>query len=161
MFNVFGDSTCKEGGLGNLQVSIKVIAVSGKYGDYVKEIQASHNLGYPAYRIASEGSPTFVFTYENKVFCFGAHRQHIYVLTPLAGTKTHYLAYSGSGGNATSINRGMQGKLGATGGSGPIGPHCPKGVKGDIGPSGGAGVKGDRGSAGQSGPKGERGVAGV
>ena len=50
----------------------KVIAISGKYVDYVKEIQASHRLGYPAYRIAPEGSPTFVFSYENKVFRLGA-----------------------------------------------------------------------------------------
>ena len=33
-----------------------MIIIRGKYGDYVKEIQASHKLGYPAYRIASEGS---------------------------------------------------------------------------------------------------------
>ena len=71
MDNVFGDST--GGGLGNLQVLRKVIAISGKYGDYVKEIQASHKLGYPAYRIAPEGSLTFIFMYENKVVCLGAH----------------------------------------------------------------------------------------
>ena len=82
--NVFGDSTGEEGGLGNLQVLRKVIAISGNYGDYGKEIQASHKLGYPAYRIVPEGSPTFVFTYENKVFSLGAHHQHIYELTPLA-----------------------------------------------------------------------------
>ena len=91
----------------------------------------------------------------------GAHHQHIYELTLLAVTKTHYLADwkedSSSEGNVTSIkvDREIQGKRGATAGAGPIGPHYPKGVKGDIGPSGGAvkGVKGDRGSAGPSGPK--------
>ena len=67
MVNVFGDSIGEEG-LGNLQVLRKVIAISGKYADYVNEIQASHKLGYPAYRIAHGGSPNFVFTYENKVF---------------------------------------------------------------------------------------------
>ena len=36
MFNVFGYSTGEEGGLGNLQLLRKVIAVSGKYGDYVR-----------------------------------------------------------------------------------------------------------------------------
>ena len=46
----------------------EVITIIGKYGDYVKEIQASHKLWYPAYRIASEGSPTIVFTYENNVY---------------------------------------------------------------------------------------------
>ena len=107
--NVFGDSTSEEGGLRNLQVLRKVIAISGKYVDYIDEIQASHKFGYPAYRIAPEGSPMFVFTYESKVFCLGAHHQHIYEQTPLAVTKTHYLAYwkedSRSGGNATSIKR--------------------------------------------------------
>ena len=107
MVNIFGDSTGEEGGLGNLQVLRKVIAISGKYGDYVKEIQASHKLGYPAYRIPPEGSLTFVFTYENKVFCLRAHYQHIYKLTLLAVTEMHYLSYwkedSSSGGNATSI----------------------------------------------------------
>ena len=164
MVNVFGDSTAEEGGLGIIQVLRKAIAISGKYGDYVKEIQASQKLGYPASRVAPEGSPTFVFTYENKVSCLGVHNQHIYELTLLAVTKTHHLAYwtedSSSGGNTTSIkgDRGIQGKRGATGGAGPIGPHGPKEVRCDIGPSGGAGVKGD---AGPSGPKGEIGIAGV
>ena len=36
MVNVFGDSTGEEGGLGNLQVLRKVIAISGKHADYVK-----------------------------------------------------------------------------------------------------------------------------
>ena len=52
----------------------KVIVISGKYGDYVKEIQPSHKLGYPAHRTAAEGSPTLIFTFENNVFCLGAHR---------------------------------------------------------------------------------------
>ena len=56
MVNVFGDST-GEGELGNLQVLGKVIAISEKYVDYINGIQASHKLGYPAYRIAPEGSP--------------------------------------------------------------------------------------------------------
>ena len=55
----------------------KMIAISGKYADYIGEIRASHKLWYPAYRIAPEGSPIFVFTYENKSFCFGAHYQHV------------------------------------------------------------------------------------
>ena len=64
MVNVFDDSAGEEGGLGNLQVLRKMIAISGKYADYIDKIQASHKLGYPAYRIAPESSPTFVFTYE-------------------------------------------------------------------------------------------------
>ena len=71
----------------------KVIAISGKYGDYVKQIQASHKLGYPAYRTAPEGSPTLIFTYENNVYCVGAHLTVTSKLTSLAVTKTHYLAY--------------------------------------------------------------------
>ena len=93
MVNVFGDSTGEEGGLANLQVLRKVTSISGKYVDYVKEIQASHKLGYPAYRIVSEGSPTLVFTYESKVFCLGAHHRQLGELTSLAVTNTHYLAY--------------------------------------------------------------------
>ena len=86
MVNVFGDSIGEER-LGNLQMSRKVIELSGKYADYVNEIQASHKLGYPAYRIAPEGSPTSIFMYENKFFCLGAHKQHVYELTPKARTK--------------------------------------------------------------------------
>ena len=71
----------------------KVIAISGMYGNYVKEIQASHKLGHPAYRIASECSPTLIFTYENNVYCVGAHLNVVDQLTSLAVTKTHYLAY--------------------------------------------------------------------
>ena len=123
MVNVFVDSTGEEGGLGNLQVLRKVIVISGKYVDYVKEIQALRKLGYLAYRVASECSLTLGFTYESKVFCLGAHHRELDELTSLAVTKTHYLAYwkedSSSGGSATSIkgDRGIQGKRGATGGA--------------------------------------------
>ena len=41
---VFGDSTGEGGGLGNVQVSGKVLAINGKYVDYANEIQASHIL---------------------------------------------------------------------------------------------------------------------
>ena len=75
-----------------------MVIISGKYGDYVKEIQASHKLGYPAYRIASEASPTLIFTYENNVYYVGAHRNVVDELTSLAVTKTHYLAYWKEGG---------------------------------------------------------------
>ena len=69
MVNVFGESIGEEGP-GNLQVLRKVIVISGKYADYVNEIKASHKLGYPAYRIAPEASPIFVFTYENNLFAW-------------------------------------------------------------------------------------------
>ena len=60
MVNIFGGIICEEGQfLGNIQVMRKVIATSGKHVDYFNEIQASHKLGYPAYRIAPEGSPPF------------------------------------------------------------------------------------------------------
>ena len=150
MVNVFGDSIGEEG-LGNLQVLRKVIAVSGRYVDYINEIQTSHKLGYPAYRIASEGSPTLVFTYENRVFGLGTHDQHPDGLSKVTVTKDASI----------KGDRGIRGKRGATSEASPISPHGPKGVTGDIGPSGGAGVKGDRGDAGPPGPKGERGVAGV
>ena len=41
MVDVFGESTGEEGGRGNPQVLRKVITISGKYVDYVNEIQAS------------------------------------------------------------------------------------------------------------------------
>ena len=109
----------------------KVIATSGKYADYVNESQASHKLGYSAYRIAPEGSPTLVFMCENSFFCLGAHKEHLHNLSPKAITKTHYLAYwqeSSSEGNATSIkgDRGIRSKRGATGEAGPIGSHVRK-----------------------------------
>ena len=48
MVNVFG-STGEEGSLGNIQAVRKLLAISGRYSDYFIEIQASHELGYPAY----------------------------------------------------------------------------------------------------------------
>ena len=93
MVNVFGESTGEDGRLGNPRVLRKVVAISGKFGDYIKEVQASHKLGYPAYRIAAEGSPTLIFIYENNVYCLGAHRGVVNWLTSLAVTKAHYLAY--------------------------------------------------------------------
>ena len=121
MVNVFGDSTGGEGSLGNLQLLRKVIAISGMYVEYVKEIQASHKLGYPADRIESEGSPTLIFTYETNVYCLGAHRKELDELTSLAVTKAHYLAYwkEDSSSSATSIkgNRGVQGKCAVAAGT--------------------------------------------
>ena len=35
----------------------KVIVTSGKYVDYLNEIQTSHKLGFPAYRIAHQNLP--------------------------------------------------------------------------------------------------------
>ena len=110
----------------------KVIATSGNYPGYLNEIQASRKLGYPAYRMISEGSPTLVFTYENRVVCLKAHHQHLDDLTKIAITKTH-----------------CRGKRGATG------------VRGDISPFGRAGVKGNRGGVGPPGLKGEGGEAGL
>ena len=83
---------------GNPRVLRKVVSISGKYGDYIKEIQASHKLVYPAYRIASEGSPTLVFTYGSNVYCLGAPHSVAHMLTSLAATKTHYLGYWKEGG---------------------------------------------------------------
>ena len=75
----------------------KVIAISGKCADYIDESQASHKLGFPAYRIAPAGMRNAVYWKED----------------------------SSSEGNDTSIkgDRGIQGKRGDTGGAGPIGPH--------------------------------------
>ena len=98
MVNVFGKSTSEDGRFGNSRVLRKVIVTSGKYGDYIKEIQASHKLWHPAYRIASEGSPTLIFTYENNVYCVEAHPNAVDELTSLPVTKTHYLAYWKVGG---------------------------------------------------------------
>ena len=91
----------------------KVIAISGRYGDYHNEIQASRKLGYPAYRIASGGSPTLVFTFENKVFCLGAHQHETTGITSSAVTNAHYIAYweeDSSGATSINGNRGVQGK---------------------------------------------------
>ena len=49
MVNVFG-SIGEEESPGNNQVARKVIAISGMFGDYFNEIQASHKLVYSAYR---------------------------------------------------------------------------------------------------------------
>ena len=48
--------------LGNHQAVRKVIITSGKFVDYLDEIQDSHELGFPAYRIEPDNSPTLIFT---------------------------------------------------------------------------------------------------
>ena len=68
MVNVFGESTVEERGMENLQVLRNVIAKSGKYSDFVKEIQALHKLGYPANRMAPEGSPPFYLRMRTSFF---------------------------------------------------------------------------------------------
>ena len=107
MVNVFG-STGEQRCLGNIQVVRKVIAISGRYGDYFNGIQASNELGYPAYRIAPEGSPTLLFTFENKVFCLGAHGAETREITSKAVMKTDYLAYwkEDSSGGGTTVFKG-------------------------------------------------------
>ena len=70
MVNIGGYSVDEERQfLESIQVIRKVIVTSGKYVDYLNEIQTSHKLGYPAYRIApGDNSPTLLFTYMQSFF---------------------------------------------------------------------------------------------
>ena len=54
----------------------------------------NNKLGYPAYRIAPEGSPTSVFTYEHRFFLLGSSSAtSLRPISSEAITKTYYLTY--------------------------------------------------------------------
>ena len=86
---------------------------SNKYVDYVNGVQTSHKLGYPAYRIASDNSPTLIFRCEQKGCFLGAHHHEVHEVGREDITKTNYLAHwKGRGGDitATKGDKGIRGK---------------------------------------------------
>ena len=116
---------------------VRKVIMSGKYVDYFDEIQASHQLGYPANWISSDNNSSIyvIFTYEIRVFCLGYHSTVVHEIGPTAITKKNYLAYwkeFRSGDNATAIkgDRGLQGKRGATCDRGEAGPEGSIGQRG-------------------------------
>ena len=69
MVNVFGESVGS--GSVDLQLVKKVITTVGTFGDYTAEINQSYVLGFPLYRLRTNGYGTFVtpiHVYNGKVY---------------------------------------------------------------------------------------------
>ena len=69
MVNVFGEGS-RAGDL-DLKTAKRVVGENGKYKDWVKEINESHRVGFPQYRIFTDGMGTFmspISVYDGKVY---------------------------------------------------------------------------------------------
>ena len=69
MVNVFGEGS-RAGDL-DLKTTKRVVEENGKYQDWVKEIDESHRVGFPPYRIFTDGTGTFmspIRVYDRKVY---------------------------------------------------------------------------------------------
>ena len=64
MVDKFGDCSDDVAVFGNLQPIRKIIKISGKYKDYINEIESSIRLGYIPYRVLDK-SPEFLSTFRN------------------------------------------------------------------------------------------------
>lgn len=180
MVNKFGDCIVEGDIPTNLRTVRKVIVTSGKYSTYHDEIRDSIELGFIPYRIAKEKSPTYLFVFNNKIWCIGSKGSEVELVSDEVITKTLYLAYwkiGTQGDTVTAIEgprgkrgsegpigksgpKGARGEKGDTGAKGDPGPKGSTGAKGDLGPKGNPGVKGDPGPKGNPGPKGESGPSG-
>ena len=72
MVNVFGESVGD--GPVDLQLVKKVVTTVGQYKDYYAEIQQSHVLGFPPYRLQANVEGTFVTPiryYDGRVYVLG------------------------------------------------------------------------------------------
>ena len=94
MVNKFGDySWASEDVLANIQVVRKVKEISGTYKDYIDQIKTSIELGFTAYRIAAEESPTSVFVYDKQVWCLGSVGKVTELISDEVISETKYLVY--------------------------------------------------------------------
>ena len=178
MVNKFGDKTDGTTSIINLQTVKRVTATSGKYKDYIKQIQESYNLGFTPYRLHVKYSGNWVSPvrcYDKKVYVSdneGAMEITEGVITTdvlIYWTKAEddeddaASAIIGDQGPAGPV--GKKGKRGATGPPGEAGPPGKKGDKGDSGGKqgdpGAKGDKGERGAVGAKGKKGDKGDQGI
>ena len=170
MVNVFGESVGS--GSVDLQLVKKVVVTKGQYKDYVNEMQQSYELGFPPYRLHTNGHGTFVIPIR-------VYNGWVYVLddvTTIEITGRHIVvdeskliyfveADDGSGvalqgDRGPSGVRGLKGDSGGQGPSGRQGPVGKRGAVGSEGPPGKIGRIGPPGPVGGKGSVGERGEKG-
>ena len=154
----------------------KVTTSSGKYKDYIKQIQESYELGFTPYRLHHKKTGLWI----TPIRCYD---KHVYVsddtgsfaVTDDSLGTDDALVYCIKGdikyGEVTALvgpqgppgpsgRRGPQGKHGIDGSDGAVGPPGSKGPRGEIGPAGPQGPAGPPGSRGTKGQKGDPGKSG-
>ena len=179
MVNVFGESVGS--GYVDLQLVKKVVVTKGQYKDYVNEMQQSYELGFPPYRLHTNGYGTFVTpisVYNGKVYVLDDVTTMDVTGRHIGGDESKLVYFveadDGSGvalqgDRGPSGVRGLKGDSGGQGPSGRQGPARKRGAVGSeghpgkigkIGPSGPVGSKGNVGARGEKCEKGNVGGAG-
>ena len=137
---------------------LKIVTVSdGKYGDYMKEINSSYDLGFTPYRTRHTdneyNSPLRCF--KQQVWCLDDGNANNVTYKNIKddgkATVTYALQEEFGNGKTTAI-------VGPKGPAGPAGPQGKRGLKGDDGPIGKKGPRGQRGLTGESGKPGSAGI---
>ena len=179
MVNVFGKSVGS--GSVDLQLMKKVVATVGTFGDYIDEIRQSYELGFPPYRLDTNGYGTFVTpirVYNGKVYVLddvttmditgrhiaGDESKLIYFVEADDGSGVALQGDRGPSGvrslKGDSGDQGPSGRQGPAGKRGVVGSEGPPGKIGKIGPPGPVGGKGSVGEHGEKGDKGDVGSGG-
>ena len=183
MVNVFGEGSRADDL--DLKTAKRVVEENGKYKDWVKEINESHRVGFPPYRIFTDGMGTFmspIRVYDRKVyalidsavldvgdrtikgdgklvyFCFADDDDAAFAVQDDRGPAGEQGEYGPRGPDRVAGKAGKRGADEPVGPPGKIGKTGPQGDKGPVGPPG---PKGDRGVAGPPGPKGPEESKGV
>ena len=164
MVNVFGESVGS--GSVDLQLVKKVVATVGTFGDYIDEIRQSYELGFPPYRLHTNG---YVLDDVTTMDITGRHitgdvSKLIYFVEADDGSGVALHGDRGSSGvrglKGDSGDQGPSGRQGPAGKRVIVGSEGPPGKIGKIGPPGTVGGKGSVGERGEKGDKGDVGSGG-
>ena len=152
MVDKFGDCTVLDEQLllASVQTIKKIIVTSGKYKHYHDEIAASVKLGYVPYRLSrdSTSSPSYLYTFNNNVWCIGSSGKVTELVSEEIITKKHHLVYwKEGGGGGGDVVAAIQGPAGSVG---------PRGKRGLVGADGARGKRSERGEHGEMGAKASR-----
>ena len=154
MVNVFGEGVGSESV--DLQLVKKVITTVGTFGDYIDEIRQSYELGFPPYRLHTNGYGTFVTpirVYNGRVYVSDDETAmqvtNRKIATDKISSKLIYFVEADDGSGVALL-----------GDRGPSGVRGLKGDSGDQGPNGRQGPAGKRGVIGSEDPPGKIGKIG-
>ena len=145
MVNIFGESL--ENGPVNIQLVKKVVTTVCQYKDYYDEIQRSHVLGFPPYRLHTNVDGAFVTHiryYDGSVYVLDddstMNVTGRYIATDKLGSEVIYFVEADEGSGVAlqgdRVPSGVRGLKGDSGDQGPSGSQGPARKRGDVGPGG-------------------------